>query len=40
VRYLIRLYRFLFHFDPRTMSVGHHIPDHELGMNLTAGTER
>ncbi len=40
VRYLIRLYRYLFHFDPRTMSVGHHIPDHELTANLTAAPDR
>ncbi len=35
VRYLIRLYRYLFRFDPKTMSVGHSIPDHELPANLT-----
>jgi C4-dicarboxylate transporter, DctQ subunit len=29
-RYLIRLYRYLFAFDPQTMTVGH-IPAHELG---------
>jgi C4-dicarboxylate transporter, DctQ subunit len=35
VRYLIRLYRFVFRFDPRTMVVGgHHIPDHEIGAGL------
>jgi C4-dicarboxylate transporter DctQ subunit len=36
VRYLIRLYRYLFLFDPGTMAVGyHHIPDHELTASLT-----
>ena len=25
VRYVIRLYRYAFHFDPKTMSVGHNI---------------
>jgi C4-dicarboxylate transporter DctQ subunit len=34
LRYMIRLYRYLFHFDPATMSVGHNIPDHELPVNL------
>jgi hypothetical protein len=34
VRYLIRLYRYLFRFDPATMSVGHHIADHELATGL------
>ena len=34
-RYLIRLYRYLFAFDPKTMTVGHHIPDHELPANLS-----
>jgi len=29
-RYVARLYRYLFAFDPATMTVGH-IPDHELG---------
>jgi C4-dicarboxylate transporter, DctQ subunit len=29
LRYLVRLYRFLFHFDPKTMAIGH-IPQHEL----------
>jgi C4-dicarboxylate transporter DctQ subunit len=33
VRYLIRLYRYLFRFDPATMTVGH-IPAHELATNL------
>ena len=32
-RYLIRLYRYLFRFDPDTMTVGH-IPAHELPVNL------
>ena len=36
VRYLIRLYRYVFRFDPKTMTVGHHIPDHELPVNLTS----
>jgi len=35
VRYVIRLYRYLFHFDPATMSVGHQLPAHELPINLT-----
>lgn len=36
VRYLIRLYRYLFHFDPATMTVGHHLPpDHEISGPLT-----
>jgi len=41
MRYLIRLYRYLFHFDPRTMAVGHYIPDHEmpLGIDPRPGTE-
>jgi C4-dicarboxylate transporter DctQ subunit len=34
VRYLIRLYRYLFHFDPGTMSVGHYIPDHEMPLGI------
>jgi C4-dicarboxylate transporter DctQ subunit len=34
VRYMIRLYRYLFAFDPQSMSVGHHIPDHERAVNL------
>jgi len=34
VRYLIRLYRYLFRFDPRSMTVGHAIADHEVPMNL------
>ncbi|MDI3308698.1 MAG: TRAP transporter small permease [Acetobacteraceae bacterium] len=35
VRYLLRLYRYLFHFDPATMTVGH-IPPHELPVsNMT-----
>ncbi|MEA2739324.1 MAG: C4-dicarboxylate transporter, DctQ subunit [Acetobacteraceae bacterium] len=34
VRYLIRLYRYVFAFDPTTMVVGHHIPDHERTSNL------
>jgi C4-dicarboxylate transporter, DctQ subunit len=27
LRYLIRLWRYLFHFDPETMTVGHHIEE-------------
>lgn len=34
VRYLIRLYRYLFHFDLATMTVGH-IPPHELPVSTT-----
>src|SRR5215469_290919 len=34
-RYLNRLYRYLFAFDPDTMTVGH-IPGHEQGGNLSA----
>jgi C4-dicarboxylate transporter DctQ subunit len=33
MRYSIRLYRYLFHFDPNTMTVGH-IPAHELPVNI------
>jgi C4-dicarboxylate transporter DctQ subunit len=33
LRYLARLYRYLFHFDPTTMAVGH-IPDHEMPLNI------
>jgi C4-dicarboxylate transporter, DctQ subunit len=36
MRYLIRFYRYVFRFDPKTMTVGHHIPDHELPVNLTS----
>ena len=35
VRYLIRLWRYLLHFDPATMTVGH-IPEHD--MPLGGGT--
>ncbi len=35
MRYLIRLYRYMFRFDPASMTVGHHIPDHELTENLS-----
>ena len=35
VRYLIRLFRYLFAFDPKTMTVGHHVADHELPANLS-----
>ena len=34
IRYLIRLNRYAFHFDPETMTVGH-IPSHELPVNLS-----
>jgi C4-dicarboxylate transporter DctQ subunit len=34
-RYLIRLYRYAFHFNPATMSVGH-IPAHELPGGIIA----
>ena len=35
MRYLIRLYRFVFHFDPKTMVVGqHHIADHDRPLGL------
>jgi len=33
VRYVIRLYRYAFHFDPKTMSVGHNI-SHEAPAEL------
>jgi hypothetical protein len=36
IRYIVRLYRYLFRFDPATMTVGH-LPDHEMPMNV--GTE-
>jgi C4-dicarboxylate transporter DctQ subunit len=32
VRYAIRLWRYLFHFDPATMTVGH-VPEHELPLS-------
>ena len=35
VRYLIRLYRYLFRFDPATMTVGHLLPD-EMPANMDA----
>lgn len=35
VRYLIRLYRYLFRFDPATMAVGH-IPSHEMPAQISA----
>ncbi|MEA2791624.1 MAG: hypothetical protein QOG73_4030, partial [Acetobacteraceae bacterium] len=38
MRYVIRLYRYVFHFDPQTMTVGYHIPEHELPVNLTTLT--
>jgi C4-dicarboxylate transporter DctQ subunit len=34
VRYLIRLYRYLFRFDPKTMAVGHAIAEHEVPLGL------
>ena len=40
MRYLIRLYRYLFAFDPQTMSVGHHLPDHELPASLIDAANR
>jgi C4-dicarboxylate transporter, DctQ subunit len=40
-RYLIRLYRYLFLFNPKTMAVGHIIPDSEIPLNLpTDGSAR
>jgi C4-dicarboxylate transporter DctQ subunit len=39
VRYVIRLWRYVFHFDPETMTVGH-VPEHEMplgGGNLSSG---
>jgi len=38
-RYLIRLYRYLFAFDPRTMTVGH-IPEHERTGGLSPSPPR
>lgn len=35
VRYMIRLYRYAFHFDPKTMAVGHNI-SHEAPAELSA----
>ena len=35
VRYVIRLFRYAFHFDPKTMAVGHNI-SHEAPAELTA----
>jgi len=40
VRYLIRLYRYLFRFDPATMTVGHIVPAHELPANLATLADR
>jgi hypothetical protein len=34
VRYTIRLWRYLFRFDPAAMTVGH-IPAHELPTDIT-----
>ena len=39
VRYVLRLWRYVFHFDPETMTVGH-VPEHELplgGGTLSGG---
>ena len=33
VRYVVRLYRYLFRFDPDTMVLGH-IPEHEIPGNI------
>lgn len=33
-RYTIRLYRFLFHFNPETMAIGHHLLKHEFPADL------
>lgn len=35
VRYIVRLYRYLFRFDPDTMALGH-IPEHEIPTNIVA----
>ncbi len=34
VRYLIRLFRYLFRFDPATMAVGHPIAEHDVPLGL------
>jgi C4-dicarboxylate transporter, DctQ subunit len=39
-RYLIRLYRYLFAFDPQTMTVGGHIPEHERTVGLSPSPPR
>lgn len=36
IRYVVRLYRYLFRFDPATMAVGH-IPAHELPAEYDSG---
>jgi C4-dicarboxylate transporter DctQ subunit len=38
-RYVIRLYRYLFAFDPTTMTVGH-IPEHELGVGTSSAARK
>jgi C4-dicarboxylate transporter DctQ subunit len=38
IRYLIRLYRYLFRFDPATMAVGH-VPAHELAGSVAVPTD-
>jgi C4-dicarboxylate transporter DctQ subunit len=40
VRYCIRLWRYLFAFDPATMSVGHAVPVHEVSADLSKLVER
>jgi TRAP-type C4-dicarboxylate transport system permease small subunit len=35
LRYLTRLYRYLFRFDPQTMAIGH-IPQHEVPGGMTS----
>jgi C4-dicarboxylate transporter, DctQ subunit len=39
MRYLVRLYRYLFRFDPASMAAGH-IPAHELPMDYGIGSSR
>jgi C4-dicarboxylate transporter DctQ subunit len=39
VRYIIRFHRYLFRFDPNSMTLGH-IPDHELTANLAQPGQR
>ena len=38
IRYLVRLFRYMFHFDPVTMTVGH-IPAHELPGGIAVPTD-
>jgi C4-dicarboxylate transporter DctQ subunit len=40
LRYLIRLYRYLFRFDPRTMAAGHAIPEHDLPLRRGLSRDR